>query len=94
MARMVLEEALPAQWMDEVFEEHRAAFLVLIAEVEEVTRENRDLLGRGLSAVEELMGRIGGNPGAGNPLTMSYWPPGQPPGPRRSTGALTLDREV
>jgi hypothetical protein len=84
---------VPSPW-DDVFEEHRAAFLVLIAEAEEVTRENRDLLGRGLSVVEDLMGRIGDHSGAGSPMTMSYWPPGQPPGPRRSTGALTLDREV
>jgi hypothetical protein len=79
---------------DDVFEEHRAAFLVLIAEAEEATRENRDLLGRGLSVVEELMGRIGDHSGADGPMTRSYRPPGQPSGPRRSTGALTLDREV
>jgi hypothetical protein len=85
---------VPSPW-DDVFEEHRAAFLVLIAEAEEATRENRDLLGRGLSVVEQLMGRIGEHSGAeSRTMSVSYRPPGQPEGPRRPTGAMTLDREV
>ena len=84
---------VPSPW-DDVFEEHRSAFLVLVAEAEEVTRENRDLLGRGLAVVEELMGRIGDHSSGGRQPTVSYQPPGQRSGPRRPAGAMTLDRQV
>lgn len=52
-------DAAPAPW-DEILREHQAAFLALAAEVEGLTRHNRELLNRGYQATREFMASVEG----------------------------------
>jgi hypothetical protein len=54
-------EVVPEPW-DGILGEHRAAFLTLVAETEQVSRENRELLAAGLDDVRSLIGRLGDRP--------------------------------
>jgi len=49
-----LSESTPSPW-DDIFERHRAAFLVIAEELNAVARVNRDLLARGARAVQEAL---------------------------------------
>jgi hypothetical protein len=94
-----LGEVVDEPW-DGILGEHRAAFLSLIAEAEQLSRENRDLLQSGLDDVRRLIGRIGGaddeavpaRPSAGD---AAYRELGRRrPAPARSGAALLVDRDV
>lgn len=90
--------AAPSPW-DSVLGEHRAAFLALVAQAEEVSRENRELLGAGLADTRTLIDTLGGANGAAAPLSESaaYGPRAgrglSAPRPARA-GAVLVDREV
>lgn len=49
-----LAEAAPAPWRN-LLSEHRSAFLALTDEVSELVRTNRELLGRGQRAVQQVI---------------------------------------
>lgn len=80
----------PSPW-NEIFEEHRGGFLVLINEIESAASENEHLIRQSLNQVGDLLGRIGDHSG-GRSTIESYGPSSR--GPRRPTGAMLLDREV
>lgn len=50
-------EASPSPW-DEIFEEHRRAFLVLTDEVQAIAATNRELLGREQRATRDLLDEL------------------------------------
>ena len=49
-----LSESTPPPW-DDIFEKHRAAFVITSEELNAVARVNRDLLARGARAVQEAL---------------------------------------
>lgn len=53
-------QAAPAPW-DEILREHQQAFLAMTAEIEQISRHNRDLLQRGQQATRELLAAIAGD---------------------------------
>lgn len=56
-----LAQAAPAPW-DDIFEEHRRAFLGLTDEVQTIAASNRELLGREQRATRELIEELSGSP--------------------------------
>jgi hypothetical protein len=54
-----LAEACPAPW-DDIFTEHRKAFLAATQEIEALARANRDLISAGYRAARETLSSIGG----------------------------------
>ena len=83
--------AAPSPW-DDMFDEHRAAFLVLINEIESASRDNHGLVRRALGEVAELLEMLG-QPGAGSAAVEGYGPAAGR-GLRRPGGAMLLDRQV
>jgi hypothetical protein len=82
-----LIEGAPAPW-DEILREHQTAFLGLTAELEELTKQNRELLTRGYQATRELLAALtdGAAPTSGYSAagsSTSFRPP-----------ASTIDRAV
>ena len=83
-----LGEAAPEPW-GTIFAEHQVALLELIAEVEDLTLDNRDLLHRGLSDMRRLVDQMSGP----LPSRPSYGRDGSAPS-TRGAGALLVDREA
>lgn len=83
--------AAPSPW-DDMFDEHRAAFLVLINEIESASRDNHGLVRRALGEVAELLDMLG-QPGSGSVAVEGYGPAAGR-GLRRPGGAMLLDRQV
>lgn len=53
-----LRDAAPEPW-DEILGDHQTTFLTLVAEAEELTRQNRELLNRGLVETRMLFQMLG-----------------------------------
>ncbi len=82
-------EAAPAPW-DEIFEEHRRAFLALTDEVQTIAASNRELLGREQRATRDLIEELSGAPyGRRAGDTVDYGRPTRTPPP--GGGAIVLD---
>ncbi len=58
-----LSEAAGEPW-DQILRDHQSAFLSLIASVEAVSRDNRELLNHGLRDTHEFLSRVASAPGA------------------------------
>ncbi|MGE0879139.1 MAG: flagellar protein FlgN [Acidimicrobiia bacterium] len=54
-----LIEAAPSPW-DEILREHQAAFLTMTGEIEDLSKQNRDLISRGHQATRDLLAAITG----------------------------------
>ena len=52
---------VPSPW-DSILSDHQQAFLAMTAEVEQVTRHNRELLAQGFQATRELLASLTGDP--------------------------------
>lgn len=87
-------EVVPEPW-DGILGEHRAAFLTLVAETEQVSRENRELIAAGLDDVRSVIGRLGGRGEEQFPTDPGYGSLGRRrPTPARAGAALLVDRDV
>jgi hypothetical protein len=82
-----LGEVAPDPW-GTIFAEHQVALLGLIAEVEDLTIDNRDLLHRGMADMRRLVDQMSGP----IPSQPSYGRDGTAPSGRG--GPLLVDREV
>ena len=58
-----LADAAGEPW-DQILRDHQAAFLALIASVEAVSRDNRELLNHGLRDTHDFLARVASAPGA------------------------------
>jgi hypothetical protein len=92
-----LSDLVEEPW-DGILGEHRVAFLSLVAEAEQLSRENRDLLATGLDDVRRLIGQIGdGAVASGRPSAddAAYRELGRRrPASTRVGAALLVDRDV
>ena len=73
-----------------IFEDHRAAFFELVAEIEEVTAANRDLAHRGMREMAEILGGVDMSSHRESDLKL-YGPAAASPGaiaPARFDGAV------
>jgi hypothetical protein len=80
-----LVAAAPEPWCD-ILRDHQQAFLELVAQVEETSHANRDLVRRSMTTMRELL-----STGDGPPTADSYGRTGAVPGQRR---AVLIDREA
>ncbi len=63
-----LAECAPGPWAG-IFADHRRALLALTAEIEELAKANRDLLGRGAEAARGALAALEDTGGGGNQYT-------------------------
>jgi hypothetical protein len=88
-----LAEGAAAPWRA-IFDDHRRAFLELVAEIEAVAGTNRKLAGQGLAGINDVIDMIQAGQGTGPATGRIYGPDHQLTDRRAQPAPLRVDRVI